>query len=113
MLHFISKVKEVGIGNCIVGILKRERYKRLSKRYHFDSWHTSPYELRKYIQVAAEYMNANHAEVVVDIGCGLGEMLHHINAKVKIGFDIHEEPIRAAKMLSKDNSTYYVAVLTK
>ena len=41
MLHFISKVKEVGIGNCIVGILKRERYKRLSKRYHFDSWHTN------------------------------------------------------------------------
>lgn len=108
MLHFMSKIKEVGIKNCIVGMLKREKYKRLRKEYRFDSWHVSPYEFRKYVQATAEYINANHAQVVVDVGCGLGEMLHHINTKVKIGFDMHEEPIRAAKMLSKDNSTYCV-----
>ena len=47
----------------------------------------SPYELRKYVQVTAEYVNSKKADVVADIGCGLGEMLRHINAETRIGID--------------------------
>lgn len=50
MIHLLRKIGEVGIINCILGGVKRERYKRLCKKYHFDSWHITPYELRKYLQ---------------------------------------------------------------
>ncbi len=108
MIKLSRKVEEVGIKNCILGAVKRERYKRLCQKYHLDSWHISPYELRKYLQATAEYVNAKNADVVVDIGCGLGEMLRHISARERIGFDLHEELIKAAGMLSKGDIIYRV-----
>lgn len=111
MMHLVRKIGEVGIGNCILGGMKRERYKILHKKYQFDSWHISPYEFKKYLQDTAAYVNANKANVVVDVGCGLGELLQHINAGIKVGFDIHEEPVRAARMLNKGNVIYNVGSL--
>lgn len=108
MIHLLRKIGEVGIINCILGGVKRERYKRLCKKYHFDSWHITPYELRKYLQDTVAYVNEKKADVVVDIGCGLGEMLRHINARKRVGFDIHEEPNRVARMLHKGNVIYHV-----
>lgn len=105
-MHLVRKIREVGIINCILGGIKREKYKVLCKKYHFDSWHIAPYELRKYLQATAAYVNEKKADVVVDIGCGLGEMLRHINAGIRIGFDIHEEPVKVARMLCKDNVIY-------
>ena len=107
MNNLVRKVQEVGIVNTVVGGVKREYYKKLQKKYHFDTWHISPYELRKYIQAAAAYINEKNADVVVDVGCGLGEMLRHTNAKVRIGFDIHEETIEAAEMLSKGDIIFH------
>ena len=108
MKHLFSKIKEVGIVNCIVGFLKREKYKRMQKVYHFDSCHISPYELRKYLQVIAAYINEKKANVVVDIGCGLGGMLRRIKAENRVGIDVHEEVISAAKKLSNEDITYQV-----
>lgn len=113
MKSLLRKMQEVGIINTVVGGVKREYYKKLQKKYHFDMWHISPYELRKYVQAAAAYVNAKNAEVVVDVGCGLGEMLRHANAKVRIGFDIHEETIEAAKMLSKGDIIFNVGSFDK
>lgn len=113
MIHLFRKVREVGIINCMLGGIKREKHIRLCKKYHIDSWHVSPYELRKYVQVTATYVNSKKADVVVDIGCGLGEMLRHINADIKVGFDVQEEVIKVAKMLSKDNITYSVGSFDK
>lgn len=108
MIHLCKKVEEVGIINCMLGGIKRGRYKKLCKKYHFDSWHVSPYELRKYVQVTAAYVNSKNPDTVVDIGCGLGEMLRHINSEKRIGFDIHEETIKVARMLSKGDITFCV-----
>lgn len=108
MIHLFRKIREVGIINCLLGGIKRERYKRLCKKYHIDRWHVSPYELRKYVQVTAEYVNSKKVDVVVDIGCGLGEMLRHINAETRIGIDDQEEVIKVARMLDKGNITYNV-----
>ena len=108
MKHLLKKMREVGIINCIVGFLKREKYKRMQKTYHFDSWHISPYELRKYLQATVDYINSKDVQTVVDIGCGLGEMLRRIKAENRIGMDVHEETIRAAEKLSKGDITYRV-----
>lgn len=108
MKHLLKKIREVGIVNCIVGFLKREKYKKMQRTYHFDNWHISPYELRKYLQATVDYINSKDAQVVVDIGCGLGEMLRRIKAADRVGMDVHEETIRAAEQLSKGDITYCV-----
>lgn len=97
-----SKIKEVGVINCVVGTIKREKYKKLRKKYQFTEWHLSPYELREYAQIVARYVTNQKADVVVDIGCGLGEVIRHIKAKKRIGLDVNENLIEAAKLLGKD-----------
>ena len=100
------KINEEGIANCIRGSIIREKYKKLQKVYHFDPWHISPYELRRYLQAVAEYMNGKAPAVVVDVGCGLGELLRHTKAKVKIGYDVCEDTLGAARALSRGDIEY-------
>ena len=103
-----QKVKEVGLKNCVWGAILRERYKLMQKKYGFDTWHFSPYEWREYAQMTASYINAHKAKKVIDIGCGLGGLLQHIEADIKIGMDIHEDVIQAARALKGKNVTYKV-----
>lgn len=102
------KSKEVGIRNFVVGAILSAKYNRMMKKYKFDTWHLSPYEWRKYLQETSSYINKHGANKVVDIGCGLGGLLQHIKANEKIGMDIHEEVILAARALCDDSIEYRV-----
>ena len=104
-MKVIDKIKEVGLKNVIIGTIKRIKYEKLIKKYHFSPWHLSPYEWRKYVQDCARYINNHNCNTVVDIGCGLGELLQHIKADKKIGLDRQEEVIRAARELSDGTAT--------
>lgn len=99
-MKIIRKIKEVGPGNVLIGGIRRIRYKKLYRKYHFDSWHLSPYEWKAYAQACVNYVNAHDCQTVVDIGCGLGGVLQHCRAPEKIGIDLHEEVILAARELS-------------
>lgn len=101
MKRFLDKLAEVGFANCMKGTFRRGYYRRLQKKYQFESWHLSPYELREYAQKTAEYVSSKQADLVVDIGCGLGEIIRHIQAKRRIGIDIQQEVVLAAKFLDK------------
>ena len=101
MNKILRKLKEVGILNLIIGIIKIPYFKLLQKFFHFESWHISPYELREYVQIVAKYVNSHNAKYVVDIGCGLGELIRHINAPKRIGIDIEKENINTAKYLHR------------
>lgn len=97
---FIRRISEVGVWNALVGSLKKMKYRRLIKKYHFNEWHLNPYEWKEYAQVCVGYVNTQSCRTVVDIGCGLGEILQHIKADKKIGFDLRKEVIMAAHELS-------------
>lgn len=99
-MKIIRKIKEVGLKNVIIGSAKRIKYMKLIKKYHFDTWHLSPYEWREYAQACVEYINAHNCKTIVDIGCGLGEILQHVKADKKIGLDMQEEVIMAARELN-------------
>lgn len=112
MYHLIAKIREVGIVNCIVGLIKREYYKRLAKRYEIDTWHTSPYELRSYAQCVAQYINSEIEKsgdegFIVDLGCGLGEIIRHIKAKRRAGMDLSKNAIEVAKYLDKSKKIIF------
>ena len=106
--RIIRKTQEVGVKNCAMGALLRLKYIKMHKKYGFDQWHFKPYEWSEYLQKTALYINSHGAAKVVDIGCGLGGLLNHINAASKIGIDIHEEVIAAAKALNDKSVIYRV-----
>lgn len=85
--------------NVAAGGLKRLKYIKLIKKYHFDTWHLVPYEWREYTQICAKYINDHGGGTIVDIGCGLGGVLQHVQADRRIGLDLHEEVIMAAREL--------------
>lgn len=98
-----ERIKEVGFFCCIFGLIKRERYKMLQKKYGFALWHISPYELREYLQQVSDYIRNAEAQVVVDIGCGLGELLRSLDGvQTRIGYDIDCNVIEAARSLGGD-----------
>ncbi len=95
-----KKTEEVGAVNCLEGMFIKSGYIILQKQYGFAKWHYSPYQWREYLQKTAAYINEHGAEKVVDIGCGLGGLLRHLNAQQRIGMDIHEDVILAARKLA-------------
>lgn len=104
----LRKMKEVGIKNLIVGCVKVFYYRSLQKRYGFDPWHTSPYELREYVQAVAKYVNDKGAKSVVDIGCGLGDLLAHIQAPFRLGIDPGKGEIEAATHLYEKKGIRFI-----
>lgn len=104
----LRKIKEVGLKNVIIGSVKNMQYKKLIKKYPFDTWHLSPYEWREYAQVCARYVNAQNAGTVVDIGCGLGGVLQHIKAEKRIGLDLKEEAVMAARKINDETIRFEV-----
>ena len=47
----VRKLKEVGLKNVLIGGIKKVRYMQMINKYHFDTWHLSPYEWKEYAQV--------------------------------------------------------------
>lgn len=108
MGKIIKKIEEVGLKNTVVGSVKKMYYARLRKQYQFDSWHESPYELRKYAQATAEYINRHNAQTVVDIGCGLGEVIRNVSTPNRIGLDECGICIEVASKLDKSKQIKYI-----
>ena len=104
----VRKLKEVGLKNVLIGGIKKVRYMQMINKYHFDTWHLSPYEWKEYAQVCVRYLNSHDCKTVVDIGCGLGEILQHIKADRKIGLDLQEEVIQAARELNSGEIDFVV-----
>lgn len=104
MQKIFQKFKEVGICNTIIGCIKAVYYRILQKRYQFDGWHLTPYELRKYAQAAVSYVNAHSPNSVVDIGCGLGEIISHVKAEHRVGIDLRQCNIDTANALNKHSN---------
>ena len=66
-MKLVRKIKEVGLKNVLLGGAKRIKYGKMIKKYHFDSWHLSPYEWKEYAQACVKYINADDCKTVVDI----------------------------------------------
>lgn len=99
----IKKFKELGIKNSILTIFYRSFYTLLMCYFKFDKWHAKvPYFYAKYKEIIVNMVNSMKVNKVVEIGCGLGEIISRIDAKEKYGFDIDKNVLRAARFLHKN-----------
>lgn len=68
--------------------------------FGFDAWHAAaPYCCRAYKRTVVELANALHPERVVEVGCGLGDIVSRITAAQRVGIDCDGRVIRAARFL--------------
>ena len=82
--------------------------------FRFDWWHTSPLENRKYaIDIITELNQKLERESIIELGCGLGDIVGNAKYKKRYFYDISENVLNAAKYLqfysrSKAENSYRV-----
>lgn len=70
--------------------------------FRFDYWHTSPLENRKYaIDIITSLNNHIPGGSIIEIGCGLGDILMKANYRKKYFYDISPEVLKAAAFLQR------------
>jgi SAM-dependent methyltransferase len=68
--------------------------------FGFDSWHASaPFSCRPYKGIVVGLANALQPSIVVEIGCGLGDIISRVAAIERFGIDADSKVIRAARFL--------------
>jgi SAM-dependent methyltransferase len=71
--------------------------------FQFDAWHLiSPAE-RKYVLEIISFLNSlpnSQRQSVVEIGCGLGDIIRNLHFQKKIGYDGEKKVIKAASFVS-------------
>lgn len=104
--------KYYSITNTNIGKIKHYIFQRLQKVYLFDEWHITPINYREYAIDLVKYVDKLIKEkglrTVIEVGCGLGEIISHIDAPDKVGYDIKREVIHAARKISKKNTNFLV-----
>jgi len=92
--------KTLGFLNLIFGFILIIRNYFLCKIFKFNAWHiNSNYYLRPYKKVAVEMANSLKFNSVIDLGCGLCDILSRIRCNRKIGVDIDNNIIKACKFI--------------
>jgi hypothetical protein len=68
--------------------------------FRFDAWHAAaPYSCRPYKKAVVDLVNALHPAVVIEVGCGLGDIISRVRARERLGVDWDARVIRAARFL--------------
>lgn len=95
-----SAVKRIGLSHFLRCRAERLWLSLLARYFRFDPWHaSSPYCCRTYKQTVVDLVNSISPHTVVEIGCGLGELLRRIHAPLRYGYDVDQGVIRAARFL--------------
>jgi SAM-dependent methyltransferase len=84
------------------------RFQRLLRHclrllFRFDRWHIIPLSNRPYARDIISYLNSLPKEQrtnVLEIGCGLGDIIRHIEFKERVGLDADKNVLRAARFLA-------------
>lgn len=103
--YWCSILRQQGVAMFVSGGVRSLYYARLRKRYNFDPWHITAYELRPYATDIVKYLRkiCNGQERIVEIGCGLGDLIRNMKGK-RYAFDISSNAIDCAKYLDVDKA---------
>lgn len=78
----------------------KEYKKLIIKLFHIDRWHLFDFDERPYaVWIVKRINKLNVKGLIVECGCGLGDILAHICCKKKIGYDIDKNVIRGGHFI--------------
>ena len=92
MINYIKKI--------VIFIMSVDKF-ILYKIFNFDKWHSQTVVGNHYSSLIIKTVNLSKANNVVEIGCGLGDIILNINAKNKLCLDQSQEVLNAASFISK------------
>lgn len=85
----------------------------LRRVFRFDAWHANaPYSCRPYKKCIVDLANSLHPLAVVEVGCGLGEILSRIRADRRYGLDLDGQVVRAARFLHPRGVAWIVGTVS-
>ena len=76
----------------------------LRRVYGFDRWHISPLRERPYAERIIAYRNSRDVgsrEAMVEIGCGLGDIVGNADFRQRLGLDAAVNVVRAARFVAR------------
>jgi hypothetical protein len=95
-----ARVRRTGVWTKLRCRIDRLGLGALRLLFRFDAWHASaPYSCRPYKELVVKLANALRPSVVVEVGCGLGDIISRVNAVGRFGIDSDLRVIRAARFL--------------
>ena len=104
----IIKFLKIKKRNLVLGLFLIFKNFILFKIFKFDSWHIkSNYYLRPYKREAVEIINSFNFNNVIEIGCGLCEIISRVKCKNKIAIDIDKSIIKTCNYLYKGKISLY------
>jgi SAM-dependent methyltransferase len=69
--------------------------------FNFDRWHVHAADKPNYVRLVTKLGNSVEGTKVLEIGCGLGNLVSTLNFQTRIGIDLSEDVVRAAKFINK------------
>jgi SAM-dependent methyltransferase len=110
----INKIIELGPKNFFICLVKKLYYSQLRNKFKFHPWHSSaPFECRSYKQIIVDIANDLNVNVVVEVGCGLGEIVSRVKSNKRYGIDVEKEVISAANHLYSHKVKFLVGSFEK
>lgn len=107
MLRFRTATRRMGLRRLVRCRFDLLWLRVLQRHFEFDPWHAlAPYACRSYKRVVVDIVNRLAPGTVVEIGAGLGELLAHIDAPRRFGYDIDPGVVRAARFLHRRGITF-------
>ena len=85
----------------------------LSLGLKVPKWHlNATFESRDYKRKVIKISNFYKTNFVIEIGCGIGEILGRLNASQKYGVDINEDTLILCKRLNKNIKTIHNDIMS-
>jgi SAM-dependent methyltransferase len=95
-------------------LMERAWLEALRRIFRFDAWHANaPYACRPYKKSVIDLANSLHPTTVVEVGCGLGDIVSRIQAENRYGLDLDARVIRAARFLHPRHVAWIVGGAAK
>lgn len=109
----LKRIFQLGFSGTLSCLHRKIYYYFLSLRYGFDPWHaTAPFECRPYKAEVIRLADRVRVTSVLEIGCGLGDIISRIDADRRVGVDIDESVVFTAQKLYGSHCKFVVADLS-
>ena len=110
---FKSRANKVGTTYLLLGIIFILRNYLLRLFFNFQKWHVSSnFFLHPYKSIAVDLVNLSNPITVLEIGCGLGDIILRTKSQKKIGIDPDKRVLQAAKTLGDKSNIWIIADLS-
>ncbi len=108
-----SRANKVGTTYLLLGIIFILRNYLLRLFFNFQKWHVSSnFFLHPYKSIAVDLVNFSNPITVLEIGCGLGDIILRTKSQKKIGIDSDKRVLQATKTLGDKSNIWIIADLS-